>query len=133
MTPITEVLEQMAEALQQLQQCQEQELAAIVERKHQSVAELTTLKTNLLDQLSEYDRVLAEHPERQQLTTDEVLSERVAELRATLSDVKRQNDVNERVVTRTLSNIDQLKHEIVRHASQARGDTLTYNAKGKIR
>lgn len=133
MTPITEVLEQMSQALEQLQQCQQQELTAVVNRQHQSVAELAEVKASLLSQLAEFDSFLAEHPERQQLSTDEVLSERVAQLRSTLAEVKRQSDVNEHVVTRTLANIDQLKHEIVRQASHARGDALIYNAKGKIR
>lgn len=133
MTPITEVLEQMSQALEQLQQCQQQELTAVVNRQHQSVAELTEIKASLLNQLHEFDSLLAEHPERQQLSTDEVLSERVAQLRSTLVEVKHQSDINERVVNRTLTNINQLKNEIVQQASQARGDALTYNAKGKIR
>ena len=132
-TPLTEVLDLMTQTLEQLRECQHHELTAVVEREHARVAELTDIKATLLEQLQEYDAFIAQHPDKSLLQSDDELAAQMRIINDLLARVKQQSDVNEQVVNRTLSNIEQLKQTIIRHASQARGDTVTYDSKGRIR
>lgn len=129
-TPVNELLQQLADSLEALAVSQQQELKAIVERQHSRVAELATHKAELLDKVSTLDVALREHPDAHMLSDDEALAAQVSEIRQQLADVQQQSAVNERVVQSTLNNIEQLKQAIL---SEAKKDTLTYNAKGKMR
>lgn len=129
-TPVNELLQQLAESLDALAVAQQQELQAIVERQHARVAELAAEKASLLEQVSQFDVALREHPDANLLTEDETLAQQVVEIQRQLADVQQQSAINERVVQSTLNNIEQLKQAIL---SSAKKDTLTYNAKGKMR
>jgi len=130
LAPVNEILQDMADSLENLALLQQRELNAIVERQHADVNALTDAKEKELVHISELDQQLAQHPDNDQLKDDPDLAEAVAAIEATLSDIQHQSQVNQRVVQSTLNSIDQLKQTILQ---SARKDTLTYNSKGKIR
>ncbi|MDV6328607.1 flagellar export chaperone FlgN [Idiomarina sp. Sol25] len=130
LAPVNDILQDMADSLENLALLQQRELNAIVERQHADVNALTDAKEKALVHISELDQQLAQHPDNDQLKDDPDLAEAVATIEATLSDIQHQSQVNERVVQSTLNSIDQLKQTILQ---SARKDTLTYNSKGKIR
>ena len=129
-TPVNELLQQLADSLDTLAALQQQELKAIVERQHSQVAELAQQKAQQLEQVSTLDAALREHPDANLLKDDEAMAAQVAEIKRQLADVQQQSAVNERVVQSTLNSIEQLKQAILANAKK---DSLTYNAKGKIR
>ncbi|MBT41647.1 MAG: flagellar biosynthesis protein FlgN [Idiomarina sp.] len=129
-TPVNELLQQLADSLDALAALQQQELKAIVERQHSSVADIAQQKAQQLEQVSSLDATLREHPDANLLKDDETLAAQVTEIKRQLADVQQQSAVNERVVQSTLNSIEQLKQAIL---SNAKKDSLTYNAKGKIR
>lgn len=129
-TPVNELLQQLADSLDALAALQQQELKAIVERQHSSVADIAQQKAQQLEQVSSLDATLREHPDENLLKDDETLAAQVTEIKRQLADVQQQSAVNERVVQSTLNSIEQLKQAIL---SNAKKDSLTYNAKGKIR
>lgn len=128
--PVNELVQQLADSLDALAVLQQQELKAIVEREHSQVAEFAQQKAQQLEQVSSLDATLREHPDANLLKDDEALAAQVAEIKRQLADVQQQSAVNERVVQSTLNSIEQLKQAIL---SNAKKDSLTYNAKGKIR
>lgn len=130
LAPVNEILQDMADSLENLALLQQRELNAIVERQHADVNAIADAKEKTLIYISELDQQLAQHPDNEQLKDDADLAEAVAAIKATLSDVQHQSQVNERVVQSTLNSIEQLKQSILQ---SARKDTLTYNSKGKIR
>ncbi|WP_404398587.1 flagellar export chaperone FlgN [Idiomarina loihiensis] len=130
LAPVNDILQDMADSLENLALLQQRELNAIVERQHADVNALTDAKEKALVHISELDQQLAQHPDNDQLKDDPDLAEAVTTIEATLSDIQHQSQVNERVVQSTLNSIDQLKQTILQ---SARKDTLTYNSKGKIR
>ncbi|WP_404401911.1 flagellar protein FlgN [Idiomarina seosinensis] len=127
---LTDHLQQLADSLDALAACQQQELKAIVDRQHRRVAELAEQKAELLTQVSEADNALRQHPDSEQLQQDPELAEQVAIIKQQLEAVKQQSAVNERVVHSTLNSIEQLKQTII---SNVKKDSMTYNAKGKMR
>ncbi|HAD48290.1 MAG TPA: flagellar biosynthesis protein FlgN [Idiomarina sp.] len=129
-TPVNELLQQLADSLDALAALQQQELKAIVERQHSSVADIAQQKAQQLEQVSSLDATLREHPDANLLKDDDDLAAQVTEIKRQLADVQQQSAVNERVVQSTLNSIEQLKQAIL---SNAKKDSLTYNAKGKIR
>lgn len=130
LAPVNEILQDMADSLENLALLQQRELNAIVERQHADVNAIADAKEKTLIYISELDQQLAQHPDNEQLKDDPDLAEAVAAIKTTLSDVQHQSQVNERVVQSTLNSIEQLKQTILQ---SARKDTLTYNSKGKIR
>lgn len=130
LTPVNELLQELAESLDTLALLQQRELNAVVDRQHADVNALTLEKENALKRITELDQQLASHPDKDQLKDDPDLSEAVSSIKATLAETQQQSQVNEQVVQSTLNNIDQLKQTILQ---SARKDTLTYNSKGKIR
>ena len=129
-TPVNELLQQLADSLDALAALQQQELKAIVERQHSSVADIAQQKAQQLEQVSSLDATLREHPDANLLKDDDDLAAQVTEIKRQLADVQQQSAVNERVVQSTLNSIEQLKQAIL---SNAKKDSQTYNAKGKIR
>ena len=129
-TPVHELLQQLADSLDALAVSQQQELQAIVERQHGRVAELAEQKAQQLSRITDLDTALRDHPHANLLTDDEQLAQQVAAIKEQLATIKHQSSVNEQVVHSTLNSIEQLKQAIL---SNARKDSLTYNAKGKIR
>ena len=130
LAPVNDILQDMADSLENLALLQQRELNAIVERQHADVNAIADAKEKTLIHISELDQQLAQHPDNEQLKDDADLAEAVAAIKTTLSDVQHQSQVNERVVQSTLNSIEQLKQSILQ---SARKDTLTYNSKGKIR
>lgn len=130
LAPVNDILQDMADSLENLALLQQRELNAIVERQHADVNAIADAKEKTLIYISELDQQLAQHPDNEQLKDDPDLAEAVAAIKTTLSDVQHQSQVNERVVQSTLNSIEQLKQSILQ---SARKDTLTYNSKGKIR
>ena len=129
-TPVNEILDQLADSLDALATMQQQELQAIVERQHAQVADLAVQKATQLDKVADLDTTLANHPQAKLLKDDDALAARVTDIKQQLAEVQRQSTINERVVQSTINNIDQLKQAIL---SNTKKDSLTYNAKGKIR
>lgn len=130
LAPVNELLQEMADSLDNLALLQQRELNAIVDRQHADVNAITEAKEKALARVNQLDQQLAEHPDKEQLKDDPDLAEAVAAIKSTLSNVQHQSQVNEQVVQSTLNSIDQLKQTILQ---SARKDSLTYDSKGKIR
>lgn len=128
--PIGDLLQQLTNSLDALAACQQEELSAVVDREHAQVAQLAQQKVTLLEQVQQLDTTLSQHPDKQQLKDNPELAQAVSDIKDQLAQVQQQNAVNERVVQSTLNSIEQLKQAIL---TSAKKDSLTYDAKGKVR
>lgn len=127
---LEESLQKLQHHVQELSALQEQELQAVIDHEHALVATLTDDKVTLLNQISELDSYLSNHPDLSRLRDDPELANQVSELQVALDEVKRQSQVNEQVVKVTLSRIEQLRDTLIRTHRQ---DSVTYDGKGRIR
>ncbi len=91
---IEQLLELQLATLVSLSRLLEQEKAAIVERKATDIARLATDKLALINQVQQQDHLIASHTQRQQLTDNPELAQKVDSIKATVNRCKEINDVN---------------------------------------
>lgn len=124
---IEQLLELQQATLVSLSRLLEQEKAAIVERKAADIARLATDKLNLIHQVQQQDHLLASHAQRQQLTDNPELAEKVESLKATVARCKEINEVNGEALQRAQLSFHKLNNLF----QQSRGKhQMTYNSEG---
>ncbi|RUO65892.1 flagella synthesis protein FlgN [Pseudidiomarina planktonica] len=127
---LEQLLDKLRQNLQELAALQKQELAAVVEHKHQVVAQSTAAKQQHLHAIELIDAQLAKHPDVERLKNEPELTEQMEGLKRQLAECQQQNEVNDQVVKITLSRIEQLRDTLIRAHHR---DSVTYDDKGRIR
>lgn len=127
---LEQLLDKLRQHLQELSALQQQELAAVVEHKHEVVAQSSAAKQQHLQAIETLDAQLARHPEVERLKNEPELMKQMKGLKQQLADCQQQNQVNDQVVKVTLSRIEQLRDTLIRAHHR---DSVTYDDKGRIR
>ncbi|MGF1714656.1 flagella synthesis protein FlgN [Photobacterium chitinilyticum] len=124
---IEQLLELQLATLVSLSRLLEQEKAAIVERKATDIARLATDKLALINQVQQQDHLIASHTQRQQLTDNPELAQKVESIKATVNRCKEINEVNGEALQRAQLSFHKLNNLF----QQSRGkQQMTYNSEG---
>jgi len=128
--PISEILADLRDHMQTLASLQQQEVAAVTEHQHETLAKIISEKQTQLAAIQACDQKLAQHPDAALLADDPSYAEQRTQLKQELVEIQAQNQVNEQLVKVTLSRIEQLRDLLIRTHKQ---DAVTYDGKGRIR
>ncbi|MGO4998470.1 flagellar export chaperone FlgN [Oceanisphaera sp. W20_SRM_FM3] len=119
------LLTQQKTQLELLLEITQQELDLIVTRKALELPPLAEKKHTLLTQIQATDAELANHPERERLSTD--YHPQVASLRQLVEQCQEQSQVAEQLLEQSLNGVRQLANILSRlHERQS----VTYDQKG---
>lgn len=127
---ISELLTDLRTHMQELANLQQQELVAVTEHQHETLAQIIEQKQQQLAAIQACDQKLAQHPDASLLAEDETYAAQRTQLKQELTEIQAQNQVNEQLVKVTLSRIEQLRDLLIRTHKQ---DSVTYDGKGRIR
>ena len=119
------LLIQQKTQLELLLEITQQELELIVTRKALELPPLAEKKQSLLTQIQDVDAELANHPERERLSTDYL--PQVSSLRQLVEQCQEQSQVAEQLLEQSLNGVRQLANILSRlHERQS----ITYDQKG---
>lgn len=122
------LLDQQIARLTQLVELQASEKKLLIQRDAPALESLTSEKEQLLDQIQTKDEEIAEHPQREIISTHPQLRDKRKQIIKLMETCQTNNDVNGQIVRLTLGRIQNLKQSI--QASYT-GTTVTYTNKGK--
>jgi flagellar biosynthesis/type III secretory pathway chaperone len=125
---ITALLHQQQQHLDELLSLLRQELAALASRDITLLEQLSTAKTEVLQQLQHTDQQLAQAPELEQCKQQDWFKQQVSDLDSLLEQCKRHNDINQQTLEQSQLTLARFKTELL----TSRGKSgLTYTSKGK--
>ena len=119
------LLVQQKSQLELLLEITQQELDLIVKRKALELPPLAERKQALLSDIQKTDAELANHPERERLTSD--YHEQITSLRQLVASCQEQSQIAEQLLEQSLNGVRQLANILSRlHERQS----VTYDQKG---
>ncbi|MCD9461911.1 molecular chaperone [Photobacterium phosphoreum] len=125
---IEQLLELQHTALVSLAELLNQEKTAIAHRRALEIEQFAKEKLTLINSIQQHDYLLANHPQRQQLQDDQLLSQHVNEIQQLVTLCKQRNDINGEVLQRAQLSFHKLNNLF----QQSRGrHQMTYNYDGK--
>jgi flagellar biosynthesis protein FlgN len=125
---IITLLSQQQQHLDELLSLLRQELAALASRDITLLEQLTSAKTELLQQLQQTDHALSINPELENCKQQDWFKTEVADLDQRLELCKRHNDINQQTLEQSQLTLARFKTELL----SSRGKSgLTYTNKGK--
>ncbi|KJF88468.1 flagellar protein FlgN [Photobacterium phosphoreum] len=125
---IEQLLELQHTALVSLAELLNQEKTAIAHRRALEIEQFAKEKLTLINSIQQHDYLLANHPQRQQLQDDQLLSQHVNEIQQLVTLCKQRNDINGEVLQRAQLSFHKLNNLF----QQSRGrHQMTYNCDGK--
>lgn len=122
------LLDQQIARLTQLVELQASEKQLLIQRDAPALESLTSEKEQLLDQIQTKDEEIAEHPQREIISTHPQLRDKRKKIIELMETCQTNNDVNGQIVRLTLGRIQNLKQSI---QAAYTGTTVTYTNKGK--
>lgn len=122
------LLDQQIARLTQLVELQASEKKLLIQRDAPALESLTSEKEQLLDQIQTKDEEIAEHPQREIISTHPQLRDKRKQIIKLMETCQTNNDVNGQIVRLTLGRIQSLKQSI---QAAYTGTTVTYTNKGK--
>ena len=122
------LLDQQITQLEALVKLQTSEKELLIKRDAPALDLLTREKEILLDTIQKLDDKVAEHPQREIISTHPELRDKRKAIIDLMNRCQSNNDVNGQLVRMTLGRIQQLKQTL--QAAQT-GTTITYTSKGK--
>lgn len=122
------LLDQQIARLTQLVELQASEKQLLIQRDAPALESLTSEKEQLLDQIQTKDEEIAEHPQREIISTHPQLRDKRKQVIQLMETCQTNNDVNGQIVRLTLGRIQNLKQSI---QAAYTGTTVTYTNKGK--
>lgn len=122
------LLDQQIARLTQLVELQASEKKLLIQRDAPALESLTSEKEQLLDQIQTKDEEIAEHPQREIISTHPQLRDKRKQIIKLMETCQTNNDVNGQIVRLTLGRIQNLKQSI---QAAYTGTTVTYTNKGK--
>lgn len=125
---IVTLLNQQQQHLDVLLSLLRQELAALANRDIDSLNQLISEKTTVLQQLHQADNALAQAPELDSCKQQDWFKQQVALLEQLLEQCKQQNDVNQLTLEQSQLTLARFKTELLASRGKA---GLTYTSKGK--
>lgn len=125
---LAELLEQQIAQLTQLMELQASEKKLLVQRAAPALETLTDQKEVLLDQIQTLDEQIAEHPQKEIISTHPQLRDKRKQIIQLMESCQTNNEVNGQIVRMTLGRIQNLKQSI---QAAYTGTTVTYTNKGK--
>ncbi|MDD9180197.1 MULTISPECIES: flagella synthesis protein FlgN [Aliivibrio] len=127
---LTELLDLQRSVALSLSTVLHREKHAIASRKPAEMEGIAHDKLGLLNQLRQYDQLLGSHAERQLLSEDNALTEKVTEIKSIIHDCKEENAVNGEALQRAQLSFNKLNNLM----QQSRGKNgMTYTAEGQTR
>ncbi|WP_279145467.1 flagella synthesis protein FlgN [Photobacterium carnosum] len=125
---IEQLLELQHTALVSLAELLNQEKTAIAHRRALEIEQFAKEKLTLINSIQQHDYLIANHPQRQQLQDDELLSQHVDAIQQLVTLCKQRNDINGEVLQRAQLSFHKLNNLF----QQSRGRYhMTYNCDGK--
>ncbi|MCD9493614.1 flagella synthesis protein FlgN [Photobacterium carnosum] len=125
---IEQLLELQHTALVSLAELLNQEKIAIAHRRALEIEQFAKEKLTLINSIQQHDYLIANHPQRQQLQDDELLSQHVDAIQQLVTLCKQRNDINGEVLQRAQLSFHKLNNLF----QQSRGRyQMTYNCDGK--
>ena len=125
---IEQLLELQHTALVSLAELLNQEKTAIAHRRALEIEQFAKEKLTLINSIQQHDYLLANHPQRQQLQDDQLLSQHVNEIQQLVTLCKQRNDINGEVLQRAQLSFHKLNNLF----QQSRGcHQMAYNCDGK--
>ncbi|KAE8176564.1 flagella synthesis protein FlgN [Photobacterium carnosum] len=125
---IEQLLELQHTALVSLAELLNQEKTAIAHRRALEIEQFAKEKLTLINSIQQHDYLIANHPQRQQLQDDELLSQHVDAIQQLVTLCKQRNDINGEVLQRAQLSFHKLNNLF----QQSRGRyQMTYNCDGK--
>lgn len=125
---IVTLLNQQQQHLDVLLLLLRQELAALANRDIDSLNQLISEKTTVLQQLHQADNALAQMPELENCKQQDWFKQQVALLDQLLEQCKQQNDINQLTLEQSQLTLARFKTELLASRGKA---GLTYTSKGK--
>lgn len=125
---LAELLDQQIAQLEALIKLQSSEKELLVKRDAPALDVLTQEKEQLLDTIQQLDEKLAEHPQKEIISTHPALRDKRKTILELMQSCQNNNDVNGQLVRVTLGRIQQLKQTL---QAAHTGTTITYTNKGK--
>ncbi|RUO29876.1 hypothetical protein CWE12_07850 [Aliidiomarina sedimenti] len=125
---LADLLEQQIAQLTQLVELQASEKQLLVQRAAPALETLTDQKEALLDQIQTLDEQIAEHPQKEIISTHPQLRDKRKQIIQLMESCQTNNEVNGQIVRMTLGRIQNLKQSI---QAAYTGTTVTYTNKGK--
>ena len=122
------LLDQQIMQLEALIALQASEKEHLVKRDAPALDALTQEKESHLEQIQKLDQTIAEHPQREIISTHPALREQRRTIIELMDKCQSSNDVNGQLVRMTLGRIQQLKQTL---QAAHTGTTVTYTNKGK--
>ncbi|MCC5880360.1 MAG: flagellar protein FlgN [Idiomarina sp.] len=122
------LLDQQITQLEALITLQASEKELLIKRDAPALDVLTQDKEKLLDHIQTLDNQVADHPQREIISTHPALRDKRKTIIDLMNRCQSNNDVNGQLVRMTLGRIQQLKQTL--QAAQS-GTTITYTNKGK--
>lgn len=127
---LTELLNLQRSVALSLSTVLSREKYAIVSRKSADMESIAHDKLGLLNQLRQYDQLLGSHTERELLSEDSALNEKVTEIKSIIHDCKQENEINGEALQRAQLSFNKLNNLM----QQSRGKNgMTYTAEGQTR
>ena len=121
---IEQLLELQHTALVSLAELLNQEKTAIAHRRALEIEQFAKEKLTLINSIQQHDYLLANHPQRQQLQDDQLLSQHVDAIQQLVTLCKQRNDINGEVLQRAQLSFHKLNNLF----QQSRGrHQMTYN------
>ena len=125
---IEQLLELQHTALVSLAELLNQEKTAIAHRRALEIEQFAKEKLTLINSIQQHDYLIANHPQRQQLQDDELLSQHVDAIQQLVTLCKQRNDINGEALQRAQLSFHKLNNLF----QQSRGRyQMTYNCDGK--
>lgn len=129
-TNAVDLLQQQQDNLNQLKVLLDEELSAFKNRQADEVYQIAQSKNELIDQIQQTDKSIAELADLAELKTQDDFAGKVEQIENTLAQVKSKNAINERVIRTSLNNVQRLKQSIL---ALKNADAMTYDKQGQAK
>ncbi|MCJ2377369.1 flagellar export chaperone FlgN [Vibrio sp. ZSDZ34] len=105
-----------------------EEAKVIAKRESQEISRIAKEKMTVIAQLQQTDERIGRHPDIERLTTEQVLSRKVADIKSIIFDCQKVNDINGEALQRAQVSFNKLNNMM----QQSHGKIgMTYNAEGQ--
>lgn len=129
-TNAVDLLQQQQDNLNQLMGLLDSELSAFKSRKADEVYQIAQSKNELINQIQQVDKSIAELADIDSLKTQDDFAAKVEQIEITLAEIKNKNSINERVIRTSLNNVQRLKQSIL---ALKNSDAMTYDKQGQAK
>lgn len=128
MNKIAEIIDQQLNLLTELQQVITTEKQALIAQDADNLLRIAQQKASLLDQLKTNDLLIAEHPDKPQLTQAPQLITQMSEAKKKLASCQQLNAENSSLIELSIASVNRFSQALQKSRNAS---SLTYDNKGK--